>query len=689
MTHDIKNLGEKNNKSLHICKPGYYRLTENIIFSPCKSKTAAIVIQSNNVILDLNGKVLEADTKYSQVNGIVVKSGYANVTILGNYGVIRNFPQRGIYIQGNNKNIVVGDETLLTVTKCGYGTRIAALDGTETILQGGIQFGDPSFFAWAGIGKFHGILENLKVNNVLVTGNALGVLLGEGTNYNFFNVNISENYENRLFNPAFTAPNFGSFYVENSVVLYGLCYLANPELPPKPGIPTGLGLHDILLENCQFNNNLTDASKNGSAGAYCDALLMAVNFTNLKINNCKFNNNKTDFGSNTNGVFSQTRGCVLGSGYGTVIQNSEFNGNKGGFLVHGLDISGLISANADTPSRDNFPAQSVVIRNCTASDNIADQPASNQVFVSGFQLQYPGGLTLENCYAENNKADLSAFPVDNTFVGVAIGAFIFSDPKFCNKFANNISIKNSKFSRNRVVNGNIGTSAGIRVFDDLCENIVIQNNTITDNKPAFCEPIHNDTTFQTIGIDLFNQVTRKTGPSYVSVLDNVIQSNGTFGIVNNLDITNIQNNKLLNHSVGINLQNCYNCSIIGNTLLTNNTAITDFNTPSTNLIADNRGFNNRQFYCQFIDNLCTPGEVVLASSNLTNMPVLPNIVGYNSNVNVPAAYPQPEYICCDCQTGELKPCETLTRQMYKALEPSILLKIKENRSVNKISFKFY
>jgi parallel beta-helix repeat protein len=649
-----EDFGEEH-KTYVICKPGTYKLIENISFNPKKNKTSAISINSSNVILDLNGKVLKQShrNKNTQITGIWVKSGHKNVTILGNYGVVKNFSQRGIYVEGGNDFVTLGDETLLTVIGNGYGTPVAWLDGQENILQAGIQLGDMTFLAWTGGLAYNGPLNNVRVNNVVSSHNNIGITLGEGRDFQFVNSSFSQNKETRLINPKYADPNLGAFYVTNSVVNYGLVFICNPDLPPKPGIPPAVGIKDILFENCKFNNNFADGSNAAAQGAYCDSFIMAVNFRNLKIRNCQFNNNDASFGSNNNGLFNQTRGCVLGSGYGTVIEDSEFNGNVGGFLVEGFNQSGLISSGSSTGTGiNNFPGDSVILRNCVASNNVANKPvvgspgATGQAFAAGFMIQYPAGFTLDSCIAESNIADLRAYPSDNPFLAFGFGAFIYSDRAYCDKFTNNVLIKNSKFSRNRIINANnFSTSAGIRVYDDLNENIVIENCVITDNKPAFNEPTSENVI--TEGISLFNQFADvKTGPSFVAVLNNVIQSNGTYGVSNNLDKTDIRNNEIKNQTFGVELSNSFYSTILDNTFLSNYIGIIDYNVPSTNLVAGNKGFNNTfAFYCQ--DNgVCTPGDVVVANGFLNAMPVTPTTTWYNTEVDVPEEYPAPSYQDC-------------------------------------------
>jgi hypothetical protein len=484
-------------KTYKIKCPGTYKLKENISFSPFRNKIAAISIECNDVILDLNGKTLKQSShnKLSQVIGILVKTGHSNTTILGSYGSVQNFSQIGIYVQGGNNIVTLGDDTLLTVSGCGYGTPVSLLDEQESIVQAGIQLGDMTFLAWFDTGKFYGLLNTVNVTNVIVTQNSLGLALGEGNNFSFNNSSFSQNMENRLINPKFAAPNAGAFFIENSVVCFGMFYFSNPDLPPKPGVPKVYGISTISFQNCLFNSNLADASTSNS-GAYPTGLIMLVDFRNLKINDCKFNNNKASFGNEGLGIFNQTRGCCLGGGLGIVIEDSEFSENIGSSLATGFQLTGLISSSDNT--RDVFAANTVVLRNCTASNNRADFPVSDQISATGFRFTYPAGLTIVNCVSENNVCDLTKFTATSDFNAFAHGIFINSDRNFCNKFTNNVAIEGAKLSRNRIIANTqnvgyiFGESSGVRIRDDLCENIIIENSVITNNIPAFCEEVLNN-----------------------------------------------------------------------------------------------------------------------------------------------------------------------------------------------------
>lgn len=615
----------KGDKTYKIKCPGTYKLKENIYFSPKKNKVAAILIDSNDVILDLNGKFLKQSKHckhFSQVDGVVVKTGHRNVSISN--GSVQKFSQRGVYVEGGNKRVTIED---LTVTRCGKGTETALVDKQdgveEGVAQAGLQLGDMKFLEAIGIGQFHGILETASLKNVTLSENNFGCALGEGSQYEFVNCSFSNNVETRLMWEQVS--NLGGFYAPKSVVCYGLVYFSNPDATPEPNF----GVVNAKFADCKFNSNLADASETDAQGAYCDAFIMAVNFKGLKIQNSEFNSNEAKL--SPVGEFNQTRGLVLGAGAGTVVEDSEFLNNVGGSIVNGFNLSGLI-ASTTTVAKQNFPAESVTLRNCVAAGNLSASNVATlpSIEVIGFSIRYPSGVTMIDCVAENNRVVLTDDNKDTTN-GFADGIFIFSALEFQNTFSNNIEIRGCKLSRNRVVNGVFGTSSGVRVFDDLCENVVIRDSIVTDNRPDKDEP-PAPSTFFTTGVELFNESVQ-TGSSFVSVLDNVIQNNGQVGVDNNLNVTNVQGNKITSHDVAVLISESPDplCgSVLENTFLSNDFTVVDVNVPSTTLVAGNKGYNNPCGYSVEYE----AGEApAVASSTLPSFPAFPTVAWSNIDIS--------------------------------------------------------
>lgn len=603
----------KSSKTYKIKSPGTYTLKENISFNPVANDIPAILICASDVVLNLNGKTLKQSpcSKFDRITGITVAAGNHNVTILGNYGEVSNFSQRGIYVEGDNKHVTISDN--LIISGNGYGTQTAFFDGKNPLIQCGLQLGDQEFMTALKAGEFHGILEHVKITDVSINNNNIGILLGEGSNYEFNNVDDSNNSESR---PMWSYLSSLGFFIPNSTLCYGLAYFSNPEVTPAPNF----GIQNIKFYNCKFNNNVADASVQNLDGAYTDAFIMAVNFKGLKIDQCQFNSNRTVLSET--GLYNRTRGLVLGSGFGSVIENSEFNNNVGGNQVVGFNLSGLI-ANPSGAAVNNFQAESVTLRQNVASDNVAN-PVLNALFTFpandipavgayGFILRYPNGARIVECVGEGNVVRMpdpgrAVPPVDN-FFAIADGIFIYSDTNFPNNFSNNIEVESAKLSYNRVVYDNTNlyftnfypTSSGLRIYDDLCENVVVRRSVMSNNVPGFNEtPNPLPSNYVAGGVDLFNAIGfPKTGPSYVTLVENVIKSNGTYGVYNNLDRTDIRNNLISDHGAGVFMdvvicdeavcpQDATRCTVLDNTFTYNFFSVFDVsNNPSTNAVAGN------------------------------------------------------------------------------------------------------
>jgi len=150
---------------------------------------------------------------------------------------------------------------------------------------------------------------------------------------------------------------------------------------------------------------------------------------------------------------------------------------------------------------------------------------------------------------------------------------------------------------------------------------------ISDNRPDADEPQPSGD-FLTTGLDLFNLL-NQTGASYVTVCDNIIQSNGQVGIDNNLVSTHIQGNKINHHGVGVLLSgdiqgNFVNLcgTVVENTILKADYAVADdniFNGFSTTIVADNKSYNTPFGYDVFYGVAQTlPTKVI--SSDIPNFP---------------------------------------------------------------------
>ncbi|MGE0009305.1 MAG: hypothetical protein AB7F19_02075 [Candidatus Babeliales bacterium] len=615
-------------KTLIITEPGYYKFCENIDFVALTQFGAAVIIDTDDMVLDLNGKVLNqansptisTRTSHrvpgvpSSITGIIVNTGHNNVTILGNYGAVTNFSQRGIYVQGGNNNITIGNDTQLLITGCGHGTPVSFVDqtnsGEQAVLQAGLQVGEMQFLTPFGFEPSNGLLKGLSVRNVILSENNAGCALGDGSNYFFNDCTMSFNRDTRPVWPTIGYGYFGSTL--GAVVCYGLAYFSNPD---------GLGIETLQFDNCDFNSNVADASIDPETfSAYCDSFNVAVNFSNLKISNCRFNNNNAKLQQRTDVTqFNQTRGCVIGGGTDILLQDSEFSNNLGGGLVDGLNISGKIPVNS-TAQVISQP-KSFTIRNCIFSNNKAStngavianpgtagsgsQGAIGQkaLDVVGCVIRFPHGLSMIDCVIEDNTAEILSTETD--YLVYTDGILLFADNNFPDSPTNNVEIRGAKISRNRN-NGVQGTSAGITTLDGLCENITIVDSVITENSFPNYQP-----NFFAAGIDITGMT--RTRPSLVSVINCIINNHASAGIFTSLQQTNIQGNTISFNTWGVILGSFQEedggpigypigSSVLNNTFLGNGTAVEDQPSQalppvySTSLVSNNLAFNNELGY---------------------------------------------------------------------------------------------
>src|SRR5215467_6306609 len=83
------------NSPIIISQSGAFTFGSDVTYDPIFSNTPAIIINSSNVILDLNGHFLTFNTTNTQIgsDAIYANTGFTNITIQN--GFIQNFPGVG------------------------------------------------------------------------------------------------------------------------------------------------------------------------------------------------------------------------------------------------------------------------------------------------------------------------------------------------------------------------------------------------------------------------------------------------------------------------------------------------------------------------------------------------------------------------------------------------------------------
>ena len=336
---------ESNNqsKTVTINKPGFYCLMDDIAFNPKENNKQAIIIDSNYVVLTLNGHTLEQEVTNvkTSIIGIKVLTGHTNITILGSNGLIKNFSQLGVSIDGGNKNIILGDKCSdLYIKGCGGVTQFSDLDDGVVQYQGGIQIGETYLLAEEGYPAVKGTVENVKMIRVKVNENPYGASIGIGNQLNIDHCSFSNNVESRKWG------------IDTDFVLSaGLSYEGSKEL--------GDNLKDVTIMNSLFNNNIADASITESEFALMSSLVLTEITGVLKMKNCTVNGSSA----------------------------------KGGLFFNSCDGQAI-------------NAEKCIFENCTFNKNVAESLQGGIVFCSGFFVQesIQGGITFKDCVFSNNKS---------------------------------------------------------------------------------------------------------------------------------------------------------------------------------------------------------------------------------------------------------------------------------------------
>ena len=608
-------------KTFVIDKPGNYQLVQDIVFDPQTPGTPAILIQSNNVTVDLNGRVLSqreekgvpdfaketskklfTKNKYkirkhaslemssndaqgmnqdetfpvAQCIGIVVEAGSQNINIVGSHGIIEKFTQLGIQVKGGSHDVQLGGSQL-TVRYCGGGTNKPYTNGdlSHYYYEGGIQIGETHFLNMQKFPGQNGEIKGLTINNVQVDENTIGMWLGNVSNGFIKDSSFSFNKEMRS-----TANRI--FGLDVDVFCAGVVSLASKKLGDT-------GLCNLQFVGCRFNGNEASTKETGMH-AGCRGLLINNIHKSLILKNCSFNGNLT---YSLNGLASDVKGCLIGGGEGTLIEGCEFSGNCGGTVAIGFIQEGKLYS-----SKENFtlnPGRSLIIRQCVSANNLVTGTRGirfgglRQAF--GFFLDFPNGVSMVECTAQNNAAIVEEKMqyTEGRAAGLICACKMDLDGVMYK--AANIDIKGFHASgqyTNCYSEGSI--CAGIfMAFAPGMENISIHDSVITSNYyPDIAAPSRNE-----VGIFLRGDVPPKKEQPLVSVENCTISNHRSSGIhISNFCKTVVLNNTISQNKIGVLLQSSPLCSILKNTFLYNDQmAVVDTSRISTSLIAQNNAFS--------------------------------------------------------------------------------------------------
>lgn len=351
------------NNGVVITKPGYYCITEDIIFNPSVDNVAAITIRANNVIIDFETHRLQQSidsfNAFDNVSAVLIESGFNFIKIFN--GSVSGFSDQGIiadtlnFDPSDHHDIVVSDMSvgfcgkLTTQSNFGFGNRggITILGVTDCTIRNCDVFQTMSQFDTEAIAVF--FCNNVNMSNL-------------------------SSHDNQ----------------------------SDPSLGLTVGITVSF-YDNAINENCiAFNNS--------GVQVFGNSPFVGSNLTMIK---CRGNQNKSL--NNVSNVFLSisggigiynTNGGILKDCEGNYNTVSEFESNRPAFST------GIQTANS----------QSIVLDFCTANYNFAAGTTVRGVRTgtTGFDINTCSDITLRNCNASENSADtqaageISAFDCDRS-----------------------------------------------------------------------------------------------------------------------------------------------------------------------------------------------------------------------------------------------------------------------------------
>jgi len=200
ITQSISN-GKINNASsiagYEIAHPGYYILTNDILYKPQSSGTACILISHDNVVLDLNTHVISEvgeSSKGLSSYAIKISPGVKNVTIKN--GGIKDFYGGAFHIYGSSENVISDihiERMSIAATSCDEDSAICYLGYARNVFIKNTSFSNNENFTKGSVFKGNS-LKALKMSFVLFSGNknfSTGIDIKNSTTSFFNTVSIS------------------------------------------------------------------------------------------------------------------------------------------------------------------------------------------------------------------------------------------------------------------------------------------------------------------------------------------------------------------------------------------------------------------------------------------------------------------------------------------------------------------
>lgn len=399
-------------QGLTIVKPGYYCLKENIIFTPISDGIPAITIDSDNVVLDLNGKVLAESTvsfnNFDNTSGIIINSGRNYVQVKN--GVVTAFSNHGILaesayqVPSDHFGISMKD---LSVTNCGKITtdpvRIPfnqragiGIDGaTDVSLENCVASGITAFTQPEALDSYY--VENISFEQC----EGLGSISGDspvGSEPAGISLIFADTF---LFNNC-VGNESTAIGVINLTAPYGILIYSSNNGTLNNCISQGSNGADAVGIGIGSSSNFTlnNCISQGCNGILADGIDI-FSCSSLLMNNCQ-----GSFNTGTN----QTIGIYLEGCTDAILENSIGSNNS---TVQPATCPGCIYATVAVGIALEFCTDTIV-RNCNGSDNQLEVPSYfPQSFVGGIvAVVGSSSIWVDNCLACNNTTTASSADVD-------------------------------------------------------------------------------------------------------------------------------------------------------------------------------------------------------------------------------------------------------------------------------------
>jgi hypothetical protein len=410
----------------------------------------------------------------------------------------------------------------------------------------------------------------------------------------FENCNFSRNFDSRPESPSSTL-----------ISAAGFLYFASINFDDYDTS------NSISFTNCAFDENRA-VNKGAVPGIFCAGMLFGYNFNGLTIKQCTFNSNSGFGGTSGYG----TQGCSVNGGSGTVIEECEAMNNYSNFMTQGFALGGFDGLGV-------IPPQNPVIRSSVASGNTATGVAA--VNVAGIFVQYAVGYTIEDCVVANNSVsnpdqfvegygiqanatNANMMPFGSTSYGLISRCHVLNntvdniaDPG--NAHAAGILIASPSFDvevDDCVVANNTGTVSNSGIWlrlitpGDPLSNIIVKNCSIEyqdggilAEQDQFSIFTKNNLSSVTLGVELLGSTS--------DIVDHTLITGVNIGIFCS-DVNNaiIQHNTITNfYQSGVEMLTTTGTSVNNNFMSYSpgGIGVNDFESPSTNVVSNNRTFN--------------------------------------------------------------------------------------------------